>query len=274
MNRPFYAFGALLTALALAMLAVSSTSRSTSVSSAHPSAARDGHAVPLAERPPRTLRFSGILVVLPAVQEELSVASTGATKSDALFSTGCDWELSRSDLNQPVCSEGSDWDCRDACHLAALSNAPLTALVSAHPAVTLATHDPATLRDETSRDCRSHYDPAYDVLVYGEIDSPISSQGRSAVSDDELPLQSAYSAAVEWSDYAILMDEALIKRVTASASAESTNSVRSGGLMLDFAASALNRTGILLQSAAQEIRRASLPVMNSQLAGESPSNQR
>lgn len=262
MNRPFYAFGALLIALALAMLAVSSTRRSTSVSSAPVTVAQAERSSHAETRPSRAARFCGVIVVLPAVEEETSVADRSVLEQVPLYCTGCDWDRSMANL--------PDWDCRDVCPLAAYYSEPPAA-----PAVTLATHDPALLRDETSRDCRAHYDPVYDVLVYGEIDSPICASGPSITVNRRKP-QADFAAAapVEWSDYSVLIDEALSTGATSGASAESTNSVRSSRVLLDFAASALSRTGLLFQSAAEELRRAARPGADAQLAGESPPSQR
>jgi hypothetical protein len=61
-NRPFYAFGALLAALALAMLAVSSTSRSTSVSREAVQIKSAAPAAASSVQPARAVRF-GLLMV-------------------------------------------------------------------------------------------------------------------------------------------------------------------------------------------------------------------
>jgi hypothetical protein len=147
-NRPFYAFGALLAALALTMLAVSSTSRSTSVSrlSAHApqiAAARDRHG------------FCGMLIVLPAAED--GFADTGPTDSGDRLA---------SEVKLPVGSTWTDWEC--PCSWAQSMEQAKSANVTR---ITLATHDPALLPGGEGFDCRSHHDRVYDMAVYGTADA-------------------------------------------------------------------------------------------------------
>jgi hypothetical protein len=220
-NRPFYAFGALLAALALAMLAVSSTSRSTSVSNAEPAVQPAKEHVQGTLLPRNPARFCGYVVVLPAGDDDLFVATN--TSHD-----GC-------------------WPCEDMCPLA--SGICGASLVAAP--VQLATHDPALLADESSRDCRSHYDAEYDLVVHGEVDQP-----RKVFPSGCVP------APVEWSEYADLLDEARETGPTLPTPAELTTSVRSGRPLLDFAATSLTSASRLLQFAADELRRAAESTAN------------
>ena len=253
-NRPFYAFGALLIALALAMLAVSSTSRSTSVS-------REAAAVPASSalpaaassaRPARAARFGLLMVVLPA--------------DDAM-------PIALADVCCPYDGDGSTYctgHCPEVCPLSGGCSAPLAAAP-----IQPATHDPALLRDESSRDCRSHYDPAYDELVYGPVDgAPSSSQASVSARNRPAATNFASREPVAWEEYAELMDGALVLDSVAGAPAESTSSVRSSRLLLDFAASALRDAGTLLQSAAEALHSAATPRSEVELAGEQPDGPR
>lgn len=244
-NRPFYAFGALLAALALAMLAVSSTSRSTSVSREAAATLPGAGLVPAAAssaRPARAARFCGILVVLPAA-EPLTVA-TADVPCSCPYADDCDpfaHNLASNTLQTcPLLGGGS-------------------ALTPALPIVP-AVHDPALLRDESSRDCRSHYDPAYDTLVYGEVDG-LRSSGHAA--NRIVP---PAAAGLAWNEYTELMDEALVT----SPLAESTISVRSSRLLLDFAASTFRQAALMLQSAADEMQQVNGVASDAHLAGEQP----
>lgn len=136
-----------------------------------------------------------------------------------------------------------------------------------------ATHDPALLRDESSRDCRSHYDPAYDELVYGQIDGVLSAFQVST--RNRPPANNAASREpVAWNEYAELMDAALPAGSAQSITAESTISVRSGRLLLDFAASALRDAGTLLQSAAEVLDGGAALRSEVELAGDEPNESR
>jgi hypothetical protein len=262
-NRPFFAFGALLAALALAMLAVSSTSRSTSVSrqaAVAPAAGADAPAAGSSARPARAARFCGILVVLPA-EEPVTIAAADVPCYCPYADEAASW-----------CT-GSAFDGQSANASQEVALCPLPrggSLLAAKESIQPAQHDPALLRDESSRDCRSHYDSAYDVAVYGEVDGlPLASQAVSS----HRPAASS-CIALGWCDYAELMDEALVVGPQLSTSAESTSSVRSSRVLLDFAASALRRAGLMLQSAADELQHFPEPSRETHLAGEQTDSQR
>ena len=266
MNRPFYAFGALLGALALAMLAVSSTSRSTSVGSAARLLSSSTAARPLSPKLRQRASFCSIVVILPAANEvdRIATIATGSAECLAYVSdTGANCPMEAGWQDEDL---GEDkWDCRDFCPLMVVRPEPQSVEI-----VQLATHDPALLRDETSRDCRSHYDPAYDVLVYGEVDSPPCAKSSA------LPIAAASFplAPVDWNDYSDLIDSALAARAHESTSAESTISVRSSHRLLDFAATALKNAGILLQSAGEQLQNAGSPATDDHVAGEHQASQR
>jgi hypothetical protein len=257
-NRPFFAFGMLLAALALAMLAVSSGSRWTTVSESPEFAATTRSARDSA-RVARSARFAGILVVLPA--EDESVATVASSATDPYYASSSVGRAGSVDLMR---GEDTDWPCEDVCPYEAYH---ATSLVV--EAVSLAKHDPALLRDETSRDCRSHYDPAYDVLVYGEVDAP-SPSCNSGVGTSK----GVTSTPVEWSEYADLLDQVIESGTGDRAQAESTSSVRSSRALLDFAAVMLHNTSRMLQFAADELHRVANPVSGEQLAGDEPLSKR
>ena len=200
-----------------------------------------------------------MVVVLPAGHEVDRIANIAAGSAEcltyaSLTGASCpmeDWQDEEMDE--------SDWDCRDYCPLMIARSEPRPV-----GTVQLAGHDPAQLRDETSRDCRSHYDPAYDLVVYGEVDSPPRgpSQSPPPIVASGLP------SPIEWSDYAELMDEALAVRPPQPTSAESISSVRSSRRLLDFAARALKDAGSLLHSAGEKLHNAAAPVAKDHVAGE------
>lgn len=259
-NRPFYAFGALLAALALAMLAVSSTSRSTSVSRDAAAKSRNATEAPAAAssaRPARAARFCGILVVLPADEPQ--------TVAIADVHCHCPYAENATDSSTAPYSDAQLVDGGNLFHICPLQggHSDLAAVEPILPAV----HDPALLRDESSRDCRSHYDPAYDALVFGEVDGLPSSNQAAARTNWTL---AAKPCTLGWSDYAELMDEALVTGPTA----ESTSSVRSSRLLLDFAASTLRQAGLMLQSAADEMQQVARPAVGTHIAGEQPTSPR
>lgn len=265
-NRPFYAFGALLAALALAMLAVSSTSRSTTVGSAAPALRSGSAARPVSPKLRQRASFCSVVVVLPAANEvdRIATIATGSAECLAYVSdTGANCPVDAGWQDEDL---GEDnWDCRDVCPLMGARPEPQSVEI-----VQMATHDPALLRDETSRDCRSHYDLAYDVLVYGEVDSPPGATPWAH------PIAAAKRrlAPVDWSDYADLLDSALAARARESTSAESTISVRSSHRLLDFAATALKNAGIMLQTAGEQLQNATSPSAEDHVAGEHQASQR
>lgn len=263
MNRPFYAFGVLLVLLALAMAAVSSSSRSTTVQTP-----QEGGSL-LTPTPSRGTNF---VVVLPAGDEP---------------------------------AEGS-LQAGSSCDLAAPAIKPAS--------VCLLEFD-AGGRSLAVADCLSHYDRAYDELIYGQADAPSAAAGSTArpgldaedilavfhslagspppVGRPLTPLPAPYplttlpasrltdraillgvrnwllrplerwtedtrpGPAVDWNEYAQLMrsldppQPAIIAEAKAPALASET--VRSGGWLLHFAVSSLSRLGLTLQQAAEDL---------------------
>jgi hypothetical protein len=196
--------------------------------------------------------------------DRLATIATGSAECLAYASeTGanCPMEDGWQDVETGECN----WDCRDYCPLVAACDEPRFVEI-----VQLASHDPALLRDETSRDCRSHYDPAYDVLVFGEVDSP------PCATSFVLPQVAASptSVPIDWSDYASLLDEAIAARSSSPVSAESTNTVRSGHQLLDFAAAALKNAGMLLQSMGEQLHNAAVLTAEDHVAGQPEASQR
>jgi hypothetical protein len=207
-----------------------------------------------------------MVVVLPAGHDvdRIATIATGSAECLAYAShTGanCPMDNGWQDVETGEC----DWDCRDLCPLSVVRHQQQFVEI-----VQLASHDPALLRDESSRDCRSHYDAAYDELVYGEVDCPPGATSRA-----HWPTATTRSPApIEWSDYADLLDEALAARSLVPTSAESTSSVLSSHRLLDFAATALKNAGILLQSAGEQLSNAATPPAEDHVAGEPQASQR
>jgi hypothetical protein len=114
-------------------------------------------------------------------------------------------------------------------------------------------HDPAQLSGVAFPDGRAYHDPVYDAAVYGiTLDS----------------------SKLNWDEYSVLLDEALAAKPSQSASAEFTNPVRSSRWLVDFAAASLDRAGLLLQSAAEELRHVAGDDNHGQIASESRPDQR
>lgn len=154
MNRPFYAFGALAVILAVAVLAVSSTSRSTSV--------QPGSRRVLASQRTAKARIGGgvYLVRLPEAEPEL--ASFPLVCGDELcYSQGCGLDRSTGEVYATGYSE-----CLAYRRMHALRAATAQAAVATQ--VKPATFDATLSCRGDCRDCRSHYDALYDALVYGE----------------------------------------------------------------------------------------------------------
>jgi len=279
-NRPFYAFGVLLLLLALAMYAVSSTSRSTAVQS-QPA----GGAGSLITPAPRLGTI--YVVVLPAAEEPQPVATA-----------------------QP-----------EPC-----IPSPARQTSGLRPVLLLpAIHDAAPVLDAAEYDCLSHYDAAYDRLVYDArtVRLPDSAAEPSFRPQDDAagdwialfhevaaapranlatapwhrsawrwlrqqallmhelwlrPISrgalnwavanvervgwrkhvTAASAAIDGPSYAVLMDTIVADSTDAPATvtSEAANAgVRSGDWMLHFAVSSLSQLGLTLQQAAAELQR-------------------
>jgi hypothetical protein len=276
-NRPFYAFGVLLALLALAMVAVSSTTRTRMVQSPQ------AHDKGTLKTPAR--RGSAVYIVVLPEAEQARAAATVAIKSPS----------------PAVVREASF----DACSVSQIT--PVTVSEVSSDAALAA----------SSADCRSLYDPVYDELVYGEFpsdqfsrlqsSSPEASQSLVSCAEvspelalfqslagpsmhfhrstnlalDWLPsrrdlaqlqqwfaiqaeqliwtLQLANRAAITWSEYAELMQDILNSRgTTAAPSNENTalGTVRSSGWLLHFAVSSLSRAGVALQQAAAHLQSA------------------
>lgn len=161
MNRPFYAFGALSVFLALAVLAVSSTNRSTSVQTTGGQPTAAGAVVRGATG---AKRFSGIyVIVLPAAERDLEflAAPDGEAPWMPSYAYGCGFDRCTGQVYSPAFSE-----CLAYRRTKPLDSAAATLNVSAQ--IKLARHDAALSCQGDSRNCLSHYDAVYDAAVYGD----------------------------------------------------------------------------------------------------------
>lgn len=151
MNRPFTAFGALLALLALAMFAVSSPDRSTTVQSQP-------------QNRPRTV-----------ASNPCRIASTVAAQAGAEIDNDAGNECCIDTDCSRVC-------CNELC--TALARSVRGRRVEIAPArVQTADNMAESSRWPEEVDCRSHYDAAYDRLVYGFADEDLPrSQPRFATS--------------------------------------------------------------------------------------------
>jgi hypothetical protein len=281
-NRPFYAFGVLLALLALAMLAVSSTTRTRMVQS--PQSHDKGS---LLSPTPR----GGAIYVIILPEGDASPLTQGVA-----------WKA----LTPAVVAE-APFDA---------SGVPQITPIG----VTFAAHDAAAAFSPGSADCRSQYDPQYDELIYGQDESRLLSSSFSPVkrdpgatavawddhASDELILfrslaAPSYSfrrltevtigwlapyddisrlrnwliaqaeclararqiadraAAIMWTEYAELMQGIVPEaHVQAAAPRESpaSGTVRSSGWLLHFAVSSLSRAGVALKQAASQLQQA------------------
>lgn len=302
MNRPFYAFGALLLGLALAMLAVSSTSRSTTVRPNGPSPAHGR-----AERPTATPAVAGrarrpggiYIIVLPEALGESSATAGGEYVATPCYAAGCGLDRLTGRVYPPVGSEWTHWECESVCPVYA-SWAPTISTAT----ISLAADDPALFPEEVRCDCRSHYDAAYDRIVYGEpgkdglpirptlgnlrtillgvrnrVVREIERFSWTASWQQWLAAATRQTASsrpnkIDWSDYAALLNETEAPGALDSATAESSSPVRSGRWVLHFAASSLNRASDVLDAVAGELHRAAKYSDEPQLAGEHQPSQR
>lgn len=174
MNRPFAAFSALLLALAIAMIAVSSTSRSTTVrQSAADIADAAGSA---ADRPAASgtmLRNAGnYVVVLPLGEGSEAVGP----EVQPTYIAGCGLDRTTGRVYWPASTELSNeccvglsgecwggWECEG--FAAALAGGG-PAIKAAQ--VTLAEFDAVAWQAPAQPDDRTHYDADYDRCLYGE----------------------------------------------------------------------------------------------------------
>ncbi len=263
MNRPLAAFGALMTFLVLAMFAVSSTGRSTTVQ---------------AVRPAKRLAVAQAWRSLP---KELQVASADKTVR---------WTGSSEERKLEIVSR-LNGDCEGASCGKVMAETYLTSLTSLKVAGTKQAELAAvrivpvsdameSWRAPEPMGCASCYDAEYDRAVYGskeprtkEPKNQSSKSQEPVVGEEELtalfyglvvgagqPTTAAQGvvgtvqpAGIDWAEYAELIDGAIegadVSVETAKTSAGG-GSVRSGDWLRHSAALSLNRVGALLQSAA------------------------
>jgi hypothetical protein len=171
-NRPFYAFGALLVLLALAMLAVGSADRSTT--DREPPSPSHRAEVEVAGR------GAIYVVVLPAANDaDVSYEASAATEPS--YATGCGLDRLTGEVYG---CEPCFADCGEACYYGAADCGLSRGMAPAQ--IELAKYNAVRLARPEAVDCRSHYDPVYDLAVYGGIPT-----GRPL--SDDLP-------AVCWSE--------------------------------------------------------------------------
>ena len=252
MNRPFFAFGVLLALLALAMVAVSSTGRSTPVQ-AQPAAA-DGSSLD-----PRPGRGSIYVVVLPQADEQAARAESPVSSLTPVCVVPAELDAAR-----PPVIEG--FDCLslyDAAYdrlVYGSWSAPTPAAISRELTRQEASADEllAIFRSLGASSPNLWWQDLYDRMVHtvarlqpifrGIRNWPESLAvrwGWSKVEDQTGP-------AVNWDDYAALMDSVADSRPEAGFAKEP---VRSSGWLLHFAVSSLSRMGLALEQAAAELQR-------------------
>ncbi len=289
MNRPFYAFGVLLALLALAMLAVSSTTRSKRVQN-RPAQA-EGSLLS-----PSSLGGAIYVIVLPAGDEAPASGPLAAESPAPVVVAPATFDASRIRHISPVC-------------------------------VIEAAYDAAESRAAENADCHSHYDLEYDRLIYGaaRVQTPLANRPIDWQRDDvgtELTIfeslaalrrtnqavkprgsftvspfvsgkrwrrlaadvrawmadqhqlallqrwiaqtaerlawtsQAAHgAAAIDWADYAELMQMIVppAEQPQPAVKPATSSHVQSGGWLLHFAVSSLSRAGVVLQQAAARL---------------------
>jgi hypothetical protein len=190
-NRPSYAFGALLMLLALAMLAVSSASRSTTVASTAPAAPSAAGSAPTRTTP----RGAIYVLVLPAADDEAPAGRAAAPRQGA---DAADDDASPEPSPAPVALTSSRaaavptyatgcgldrltglvYGC-EPCWISYDDERPLPRPRIAPARIELAKNNAARRGAESAVDCLSHYDPLYDRLIYGPISpSPARQEAR------------------------------------------------------------------------------------------------
>ena len=311
MNRPYFSFGALLAALVLTILAVSSSSRSTTVQQA---------AVPPENQPmgkgfdaarPSSPRPGNIyLIVLPAAEDsqfqECGEWPTSAVASSELpvpsYATGCGLDRLTGRLYAFATDDRTGWEFEDDCRQAWSRCMPGGQTEEqAQPAsfatvqVKVAPHDAAELAEIA--ECSSflsHHDAAYDRAVYGDFAGERTT-GREAwnwpkLQIDPLALGEAAVRArqfaatwlsaprcktqqLDWSEYAAMVDAAIEQQAHTSHEAESPTRVPSSRWLLRFAASSLDRASVALGDMADALNEAAASG-EAELASERSSSQR
>ncbi|HEX5104114.1 MAG TPA: hypothetical protein VFV87_09905, partial [Pirellulaceae bacterium] len=163
MQRPFYAFGALLLALTLTMLAINAGGRAAVVRQQLPQERPGSATSDLPQREVRKPRFCSLVVSLPADEDEILADAIALINESPCYATGCGLDRATGEV-YPRYSDGEcDWQCPGALAWPKPAARPMQPV-----RLVQAVRDPTTLRDETSRDCLSHYDPAYDGAVYSD----------------------------------------------------------------------------------------------------------
>jgi hypothetical protein len=304
-NRPFYSFGALLAALVLAIVAVSSSSRSTSVQpadvrAATPRPARDE----VARRALVPHQGNIFVVVLPADENSAElpgpVAVSSATHVPS-YATGCGLDRSTGRIYAFATDDRMGWgfedDCRQSwspCMPRPDVECPSTPIATAQ--VEFAAHDAVELAAKSDCSCYlTHYDAAYDRAVYGEF------AGRGAFAREAwlrlnlrinplalseaiirakqfaatwLSSQRATSPTIEWSEYGPMLDRAIEHQAESKREAESPTAVRSSRWLMRFAASSLERASEMLQTMADVLANAAANDETEHLASEKDSSPR
>jgi hypothetical protein len=264
-NRPLAAFGALMTFLVLAMFAVSSTGRSTSVQ---------------AVRPAKRLAMAQLRRVGP---KDVHVASTGKTLRAIGRSAGQEIEgISRLTGQCEARSCGLVMAERYLTSLTSLQVAGTKQAELATVQIVAATDALATWRVPEPMACLSYCDAEYDRIVYGiakeskteepkeqalegvEIEELVAifsglvdARGRQAAAGGQ-KVGTAHSK-IDWAEYAELIDRAIRGAALTAETAKTSGSgesVRSGDWLRHSAALSLYRVGALLQAAALEVEHA------------------
>jgi hypothetical protein len=290
-NRPFYAFGVLLFLLAAAMLAVSSTSRSTTV---RPRAAASKAGLP-ARRP----QPMGIyLVVLPAgdaAESDETAAGFGAIAIAETAVVGSQLEVHSTQpclrSNESVtqrrtahgligvriepASEGVpgvqvEEQCRPLESGDNRTLAELHANIGFNPSADLNTEDVLEIfhsflwqKSIAARKQSAWRVGNFRTMLLG-LNNWLTQEIQQTTWSDRWPIISvsqfaaASKSAIDWHDYADLMDQTIGARPDNAQPPNAVGmvfSVRSGRWLFDFAALSLSRLEIVLQAAAQQMER-------------------
>ncbi len=268
MNRPLAAFGALMTFLVLAMFAVSSTGRSTSVQ---------------AVRPKRLAMAQG----QRSRPKEAQLASAGKTLKALGGSAGREMKrISRLTGECEARNCGLVMTERYLTSLTSLKAAVGEQTELATVRIVVATDTMEAWRTPEPMGCLAYYDAEYDRIVYGicngrrteEQKNQEPKEERLGVCDEEqaalffglvgkarTSLWKSKLAAfltettIGWEGYAEWIDKAIKGRLVSADTAKTTGrggSVRSGDWLRHSAALSLYRVGALLQAAAIEVEQA------------------
>jgi len=263
-NRPLAAFGALMTFLVLAMFAVSSTGRSTSVQ---------------AVRPAKRLAAAQVRRGGP---QEVQVVSTGKTLRTIGGSAGR--EIERISKLTGECEARSCGLVMAERYMTSLTSLRVAGTKQAELAtvqIVVATDEFEAYQSSVLMGCLSYYDAEYDRIVYGVVNNQRTEKPKyqepKGVEEEELVAifnglvsgssrQSAGKGVVgtahptiDWAEYAELIDQAIqgaAVTVETAKTSVSGESVRSGDWLRHSAALSLYRVGALLQAAAIEVEQA------------------